>query len=111
MQDHRNDLSAPVALKVELRVYDLVKEPVLAACEDRVGGLTCKLCFKMIAPEHDIEHAEIELVFADVVSRCGGIEGDLLRLGWRLGRAQFSGRTVAVLVQDKSVDRAIRIAR
>src|SRR3954470_21354329 len=67
VQDHRNDLPGPVALEVEFRVDDLVKKLVLVARKNRVGGLPGELCFEMIALGHDIEHAEIELVFADVI--------------------------------------------
>jgi hypothetical protein len=81
VQNHRNDLSARIAFEVELRVDDLVKELVLGAREDWEGGLPRELCFEMIALECDIEYAESEPVFADVIAERGGVERDFLRLG------------------------------
>src|SRR5712671_6390733 len=112
VQNHCNDLSAGVALEVELRLDNLVKELVRGAREDWEGGLPRELCFEMIALERDIEHGtEIEPVFADVITERGGVERDFLGLGRKLGRAQFRGRTVAVLVQDESIYHAHGIAR
>src|SRR5215470_16069314 len=66
----------------------------------------------MIRLEHDIEYGtEIELVFADVIAERSSVELDFLRLGRKLGRAQFRGCMVPVLVQYKSVDHGARIAR
>ncbi len=110
VQNHRNDFSACVAFEVELRVDNLVKKLVLGAGEDREGRLSRELRFEMITLERDIEYAEIEPVFADVIADRGGVERDFLRLGRKLGRAQFRGRTVAVLMQDKSIYYAVRIA-
>jgi hypothetical protein len=111
MQNHRDDLFASIAHKVELRVDNPIKELILAAREDRKGGLPTELCFEMIALEHHIEDTEIKLVFADVIAGCGGIERDFAALARKLGSAQFWSRTVAVLVQDQSVYLAVRIAR
>ena len=91
VQDHRNDFSAPVALEVESRVDNLVKELVLSAREDREGGLPRELCFEMVALERDIECAEIEPVFADVVADRGGVERDFLRLGAEARTRSVSG--------------------
>src|SRR4051812_10938673 len=67
----RDDLSVRIAIKVDLRIDDLVKEPVLGAREDRQGALSRELCFEMIAPERHIEHgAGIELIFAYVIAGC-----------------------------------------
>jgi hypothetical protein len=52
VQNHGHDLSARIAFKAELRVDNPVKELVLAAGENREGGLPGELCFEMIAPEH-----------------------------------------------------------
>src|SRR5712664_2910688 len=111
VQNHGNDLSDRVACEVELRVDNLVKELVLGTGEDWEGGLPRELWLEMIALERDIEHGtEIEPVFADVITERGGVERDFLGLGRKLGRAQFRGRTVAVLMQDKSIYYAVRIA-
>jgi len=70
VQNHCNDLSFRVALEVELRVDNLVKELVLGVREDSEGGLPCSLCLEMIALEHDLQHAELGSVFAHVVAEC-----------------------------------------
>jgi hypothetical protein len=56
VQDHGNDLSARVALEVELRVDNIEKEPVLAARENREGGLPGDLCFEMITLKPEIDY-------------------------------------------------------
>ena len=112
VQNHPDDLPALVAFEVELRVDNLVKELVLDAREDWDGRLPCELRFEMIAMDRDIEYGtEIEAVFTNVIVERGGVERDCLTLGRKLRRAQFRGRTVAVLVQHKPIYDAIGIAR
>jgi len=65
----------------------------------------------MIALECEIDDGTgTEPVFADVFAERGGVELNFPRLRWKLGRAQFRGRSVAVLVEDKSVHHAVGIA-
>jgi hypothetical protein len=112
VKNHRDDLSARVAFEVELRLDNLEKELVFGAREDREGGLPGDLRFEVIALEHEInDGTRTELVFADVIAEHGGVERKFPKLGWKLRGAQLRGRPVAVLVQDKSVDDAVRIAR
>lgn len=100
MQNYRDYLSARVALEVELRVDNLEKEPVLGARVDLEGRLSGDLRFEMIAFKREIDYgAGIELVFANVIAERGSIEFDFLGLGRKLGRAQFRGGMVAILVQ------------
>jgi hypothetical protein len=77
VQDHSNDLSARVAFEVEVRVDNLVKELVFGPREDWEGMLPGDLCFEMITLKSEIEYrAGIEQVFADVISKRGGVELD-----------------------------------
>ena len=98
MQNHRNDLPTRIAFKVELRVDNLVKEPVFGACENWEGGLPCEPRFEMISIERNIEYAEIESVFADVIAEHGGVERDSLKFRRKLRHTQFRSRTIAILV-------------
>jgi hypothetical protein len=96
MQNYRDNLSARVALEVELRVNNLEKELVLSARVHLEGGLSGDLCFEMIALKCEIDYGTgIELIFANVIAERGNIEFDFLRLGRKLGCAQFRGRMVA----------------
>jgi len=61
VQNHRNDLSARIALEVQLRVDNLVKEFVPGARKDGEDWVGRNLCFEMIALERQVEHGtEIE---------------------------------------------------
>jgi len=51
----------------------------------------------MTSLEHDLEHAEIGLVFADVIAK-GGVERNFAQLEWQLRCAQFGSGEVAVPV-------------
>src|SRR5258708_5863932 len=110
VQNHRNDLSAHVALEGQLRVDNLVKELVLGAREDGEGGLPRDLRFETIGLERDFQYTEIAPVPADVVAERDGVERDFAKLGRKLRRIELWGRTVAVLVQYKSIDQAPGIA-
>jgi hypothetical protein len=110
VQNHCNDLSFRVALEVELRVDNLVKELVLGVREDSEGGLPCSLRLEMIALEHDLQHAELGSVFAHVVAECSGVKRNFPELGWQFRHAQLAGRMVAILVQHESIDHAVAIA-
>ena len=104
MQNHRNNLSAHVAFEVELRIDNLEKELVFGARVDRESWLTRQLCFEMVAPERDINYGiGSQSVLADVIGERAGVERNFAKPGRKLGCAQFRGRMVAVLVQDKSV--------
>src|SRR5262249_38643397 len=112
VQDHGNDLSARVAFEVEVRVEHLEKGSVFGTREDWEGELPGDLSFELIALERKIDCGNgIEPIVADVIAERGGVEFDFFGLGRKLGHAQFRGRTVAILVQDKSAYRAVGIAR
>jgi hypothetical protein len=65
VQNHRDDLSVPIAFEVELRVTNFEKELVLGAREDGEGGLPGNLTLEMIALEREIDNGTgIKLVFA-----------------------------------------------
>jgi hypothetical protein len=112
VKNHRDDLSVRVAFEIELRVENFEKKLVFGACEDREGGLPGDLRFEVIALEHEINNGtRTELVFADIIPEHGGVERNFPKFGWKLRGAQLRGRPVAVLVQDKSIDDAVGIAR
>jgi hypothetical protein len=112
MQNYRGDLSARVAFEVELRVNNLEKELILGARKDREGWLPSDLGFEMIALEREIDDGTgTEPELADVLAERGGVELDFLKLGRKLGCAQFRGSTVTILVQDKSAYNAVGVAR
>src|SRR5262245_53343065 len=100
-QHHADDLPPRVALEFELRLDDLVEEPVLGVREDSERGLPGDLRFEMIALQHDLEHTEAAPVLADIGAELGGGQRHLTNLGWERRLAQFGRRMVAILVQHE----------